>query len=230
MCKILLVEDDKDLTVVIGDWLTSQNNQVEIVHHGFDGYERLINEPFDLAILDWHLPGLQGVDICRQYRAGGGSTPILLLTGKGLVDDKMRGLDSGADDYLTKPFSLRELSARLRALSRRAGNDYRATLKVGQLEMDPTMHMIWKDAQPKHLLPKDFAVLEFLMRHPNEVISSQDILRRVWSVDTEVSSDAVRTSIKRLRKKLDDGAEEDFSVIQTVSRVGYRLTSGMTVR
>jgi len=229
MCKILLVEDDKDLTVVVGDWLNSQNHQVEIVHDGFDAYDCLLNNKYDLVILDWHLPGLPGVDVCRQYRAEGGGAPVLLLTGKGLVDDKMHGLEAGADDYLTKPFSLRELSARLRALYRRAGNSYQATLKVGRLEMDPTMHMLWKDAVPKHLLPKDFAVLEFLMRHPNEVISSQDILRRVWSVDTEVSSDAVRTSIKRLRKKLDDGAEENFSVIQTVSRVGYRLTTGMTV-
>ncbi|MBS1992080.1 MAG: response regulator transcription factor [Cyanobacteria bacterium SZAS LIN-2] len=227
MSKVLLVEDDRDLTVVVSEWLIGQGVTLEICHDGICGYELLAGGGYDIAVLDWDVPGMQGVDICRQYRADGGSVPILLLTGKGLIEDKMVGLEAGADDYLTKPFSLRELSARLRALSRRASSSYQPTLKVGKLEMDPTLHILWKDQSAQHLLPRDFAVLEFLMRHPNEVISSQDILRRVWSLDTEVSPDAVRTSIKRLRKKLDDGAEEDYSIIQTVSRVGYRLSAGM---
>lgn len=227
MSKVLLVEDDKDLTVVVSEWLIGQGISLEICHDGSRGYELLAGGGYDIAVLDWDVPGMQGVDICRQYRADGGSVPILLLTGKGLIEDKMVGLEAGADDYLTKPFSLRELSARLRALSRRASSSYQPTLKVGKLEMDPSLHILWKDQSAQHLLPRDFAVLEFLMRHPNEVISSQDILRRVWSLDTEVSPDAVRTSIKRLRKKLDDGAEEDYSIIQTVSRVGYRLCAGM---
>jgi DNA-binding response OmpR family regulator len=137
----------------------------------------------------------------------------------------MQGLDAGADDYMTKPFSMRELSARLRALTRRTNRDFNFTLKVGTLEMDTSLHMLWKDSLPQELLPKDFAVLEFLMRHPEQVFSAAEILHRVWSVDSEITSEAVKTSIKRLRKKLDDTDDESLSIIETVPRVGYRLTA-----
>jgi two-component system, OmpR family, response regulator len=223
MCNIMLVEDDKDLTLVMREWLECQNNDLDVFHDGSEAYNQMMQSTYDVIILDWGVPGLSGVDICRQYRSAKGTAPILMLTGRGQIVDKMEGLDAGADDYMTKPFSMRELSARLRALTRRSTRAFNVTLKVGRLEMDPGIHMLWKDSVPKELLPKDFAVLEFLMRHPDEIFNAQDILQRVWGVDSVATSDAVRTSIKRLRKKLDDLADESLSIIETVSRVGYRL-------
>jgi len=223
MCNILLIEDDRDLTLVMREWLECQNNALEVFHDGYEAYAELMRSAYDVIILDWGVPGLSGLDICRQFRSAKGTTPILMLTGRSQIGDKMQGLDAGADDYMTKPFSMRELSARVRALTRRSSRGFKVTLKVGKLEMDPSTHMLWQDSVPKELLPKDFAVLEFLMRRADEVLSSQEILQRVWNIDSAVTTDAVRTSIKRLRKKLDNTDQESLSIIETVSRVGYRL-------
>jgi two-component system OmpR family response regulator len=176
-----------------------------------------------VVILDWDLPRMTGVEICSKYRANKGVTPILMLTGKSQIADKEQGLDAGADDYLPKPFHMRELSARIRALGRRPTTVASNVLTVGSLELDPTKHRLCKNGQDIHLLPKDFALLEFLMRHPDEIFSSEAILQRVWNLDTEATSDAVRTSVKRLRKKLDDSDDEDNSIIENVRRIGYRL-------
>lgn len=225
MTKILLVEDDKDLTVVIDEWLQAQNFTLDIAHDGREGYEYLRSGHYDVVILDWDLPGLSGVDICRKYRAANGTTPILMLTGKGQIVDKEKGLDSGADDYLTKPFSMRELSARLRALARRPAAIVSDVLRVGDLELDPVRHILLKAGKDVHLLPKDFALLEFLMRHPGDVFSSESLLQRVWNLDTEATTEAVRTSVKRIRQVIDAGADENTSMIENVRRVGYRLKS-----
>lgn len=146
-----------------------------------------------------------------------------MLTGKGQIEDKETGLDAGADDYLTKPFSLKELMARIRAQLRRQTGKFANTIKVGDLEMDATEHRITMGGEPIRLQPKDFAVLELFMRHPGEVFSSDSILQRVWNLDGDVGSDAVRTSIKRLRKALDKSENESDSLIENIPRVGYRL-------
>lgn len=226
MTKILLVEDDKDLTQVISEWLMSQNYGLEIAHDGLSGYEFLRQGHFDIAILDWDLPGMTGMEILKKYRSNKGTIPILMLTGKSAITEKEEGLDSGADDYLTKPFSMRELSARLRALARRPSDTLTEVIKVGALELDTVKHKVFKGGKDIHLLPKDFALLEFLMRHPEEVFSSDTLIQRVWNFDSEATSDAVRTSIKRIRKKLDDSEDEDQSIIENVRRIGYRLKAG----
>ncbi len=223
MPKILLVEDDKDLALLVKEWLDSENYSLDIAHDGMEGYEYLRQGHYDVVVLDWDLPRMTGVEICMKYRANKGVTPILMLTGKNQVADKEQGLDAGADDYLPKPFHMRELSARLRALGRRPTTVASNVLTVGSLELDPTKHRLSKNGQDVHLLPKDFALLEFLMRHPDEIFSSEAILQRVWNLDTEATSDAVRTSVKRLRKKLDDSDNEDDSIIENVRRIGYRL-------
>ena len=146
-----------------------------------------------------------------------------MLTGKGKVEDKEEGLDAGADDYLTKPFNMRELTARIRALLRRSPTPAGQSLKVGELELDPQKRLLRKSGVAVHVVPKDFAVLEFLMRYPGEVFSAEALLQRVWSFDSEASTDAVRTSIKRLRKALDDGSDEKNSCIENVRTLGYRL-------
>jgi DNA-binding response OmpR family regulator len=223
MPKVLIVEDDKDLAMVVQDWLKAEFYQVDITGDGRTGYEYLNQADYDLIILDWDLPGMTGVEICRKYRSKGGITPILMLTGKGQIEEKEEGLDAGADDYLTKPFTMRELSARLRALLRRPAIITGLSIKVGTLEMDPTKHTLSKNGQPIRLARKDFQLLEHLMRTPGKFFSTDYLLERVWSFDTEATSDALRTAVKRLRKTLDDGAGEDSSMIESARRVGYRL-------
>jgi DNA-binding response OmpR family regulator len=149
--------------------------------------------------------------------------PILMLTGKDSMADKIAGLDVGADDYLTKPFSLKELSARVRALLRRPAVVVSNVLELGSLRLDTQKHRLTKDGAEIQLMPRDFALLEFFMRNPDIVFSSEALLNRVWNDESEAGSDALRTSIKRLRKKLDSGDNEADSVIENIPRVGYRF-------
>lgn len=221
--KILIVEDDKDLTSVVREWLEAQNFTLDVVHDGAEGYEFLKSGAYDLAILDWELPSLSGIEILRKHRLSNGLTPILMLTGKDQVADKETGLDTGADDYLTKPFNMRELAARVRALARRPAAILSDVLKFADLEMDTKKHLLFKGGKEVHLLPKDFALLEFLMKHPGEIFSSDTLLLRVWNMDSEATGEAVRTSIKRIRQIVDAGQSEERSMIETLRRVGYRL-------
>lgn len=223
MPKILLVEDDKDLAMLVIDWLQKEFYALDHALDGLTGNEYLQQGAYDLVILDWDLPGMPGVDICRNFRANGGAAPILILTGKGRIEEKEEGFEAGADDYLTKPFTVRELSIRLRALLRRPPLSSGPTLKVGNLELDPSKHALLKNGAPVRLLRKDFELLEYFMRHPGRFFSIEHLLERVWSFDSEATSDAVRTAIKRLRKILDDNESEDDSMIETARRVGYRL-------
>lgn len=225
MPKILLVEDEKDLALSVRQFLEAQNISVEVANDGLEGYEYLRRGHYDVAVLDWELPGLSGIEICQRHRAAQGSTPILILTGKSQIGEKEAGYGAGADDYLTKPFQMRELLLRVKALSRRTGTSINMTLKVGTIELDSAAHKVFKAGKPVHLLPKDFALLELLMRHPAEVFSTEAIVQRVWSVDSDVTDSAVRTSVLRLRKKLDDSDDESLSIIENVRRIGYRLRS-----
>jgi DNA-binding response OmpR family regulator len=221
MAKILLVEDDVDLAVMIVEWLSFEHHSVEVVHNGREGMERLRLCKYDTIILDWSLPEMSGLEILRHYRAEKGNAPIIMLTGKGGIADKESGLDSGADDYLTKPFNMKELSARLRAMLRRASGSQTNILTVGDLSIDPGKYKLTKSGKQIQLLPREFALLEFFMRHPDEVFSGEALLQRVWHSESDATSEAIRTCIKRLRQKID--ASEEDSVIQTIPRVGYKL-------
>jgi DNA-binding response OmpR family regulator len=224
VAKILLVEDDMGLSRMVRDWLTFEHHLVETADNGRDGLDKLAFYQYDLVILDWELPEMTGIEICKEFRSRGGTTPVLMLTGKGTINDKESGYDAGADDYLTKPFHMKELSMRLRALLRRGGatlqND---TLKFRDLELEPGSHRVTRQGKDLQLLPKEFALLEFLMRHPNQVFSAEALLSRVWASETDTTVDAVSTCIKRLRKKVD--VESQTSVIKTVHGVGYKLES-----
>lgn len=222
MAKILIVEDDLDLASMVVDWLKFEHYSVELVYSGTEGLDRLQSSEYDAIILDWELPGITGIEVCQQFRAEGGTTPMIMLTGKDLVSDKLTGLDAGADDYLTKPFNMKELSARLRAVLRRPAGLLDNVLKVGQLELEPTKYLVRKEGVELQLLPKEFSLLEFFMRHPNQVFSAEALIQRVWMSDSEATGDAIRTCLKRLRKKLDDN-DETKPIIQTVHGVGYRL-------
>lgn len=222
MAKILLVEDDKDLAHIVSDLLAGQNHLVEMVHTGRDGEEQLRFYQFDLVILDWDLPNISGVEICKDFRARGGKTAIIMLTGKGASNDKEQGLDSGADDYLTKPFDLKELAARVRALLRRPAGYAPTKLTARNVELDPAIFKVTRDGEEIRLLPKEFALLEFLMRHKGQVFNAESILNRVWASESDATPEAFRTCLKRLRQKIDVAGQP--SIITTVQGLGYRVS------
>lgn len=219
MAKILLVEDDESIAATVSEWLSADKHSVECITDGKEGFNRLKYYEFELAILDWQLPGMSGPEICRLYRTDGGRTPILMLTSRTDSDDKVAGLDSGADDYLTKPIDFKELSARVRALLRRPSTLSPPAVKHRGLELDQGSGKVRRDGVEIMLLPKEFALLSFLMRHPNQVFSPDRLISLVWPSTTEVSRDTVKVHIKRLRDKIDTG--EGASVIRSIHGMGY---------
>lgn len=224
MAKILIVEDDTHLLSDVVDWLEFEQHTVESVGDGKEADDRLKFYKYDLVVLDWELPGLHGVEVCKRYRAAGGVTPIIMLTGKGQISDKEQGLDAGVDDYLTKPFHLKELSARIRALLRRPATMTGAVLEVAGLKLDTNTKKLMKGDKDIALTPKEYALLEFFMKHPNEVFSQEALLERVWSSESESSVFSVYTAVKALRKKIAEG-DEKKSALATVHGLGYRLES-----
>ncbi len=224
MAKILLVEDDTSLANLIEQWLEGEHHSVEIAYDGDAGWEKLLLGEFDLVILDWNLPFTSGVELCKRFRARQGTVPVIMLTGRHAIAEKEEGFESGADDYLTKPFDMKELAARVRALLRRPHIIVANILSAGSITLDPAKYRVAKNGQEVHLVPKDFALLEFLMRHPDQVFSGDALLQRVWASDSEATGEALRTSIKRLRQKLDDeNVTVEHSFIENIPRVGYRL-------
>jgi DNA-binding response OmpR family regulator len=223
MAKILLVEDDRDLANLVVNILNVERHTVEAVTDGPEALGRLKMFKYELVILDWMLPGLSGMDICTEFRARGGNTPILMLTTKSLPEEKERALDGGADDYLTKPFHHKELTARIRALLRRPQTVSAKVLQIGDVVLDPKTMKVFKKNEEIHLLPKEFSLLELFLRYPNQVFSGDALLDRVWASESSASVDTVRTYIKTLRKKID--AKGGTSLIRTVHGVGYCLDS-----
>lgn len=220
MAKILLVEDDLEVCEVVSDWLTDEHYTIDVVSSGSEAIERLRFDKYDVLIFDWQLPDLTGIEICKRFRSKGGNTPVLMLTGKSEITDKETGLDAGADDYLTKPFHPRELSARVRALLRRSGELKQNILTCGDIELDPQGFKVTKGGKEITLLPKEFALLEFFLRHPNQVFSPEALLDRVWSAESEASLDTIRVHITKLRGKIE--TEGQPSPIKTIHRQGYK--------
>jgi DNA-binding response OmpR family regulator len=219
MAKILLVEDNRELAVSIVDGLKAQGNQVEHIVDGTEALYRLQFYQFDIAVLDWNLPGLSGLDICKQYREHGGNTPVLMLTGKDMVSEKELALDSGADDYLTKPFAFRELTARIRALLRRPPVTVNDVLQVGRLTMDLKKKRVLADGQAIELKPSEYILLELLMKWPGRVFSTNEILEKLYPSESDATGDAVRQRINRVRKALG----ECGSMITNLKAMGYKL-------
>jgi DNA-binding response OmpR family regulator len=221
MAKLLLVEDDTNLAQIIVQWLQGLHHAVEVTHDGRDGYQMLVCSEYDLAIIDWNLPGMEGPEICQEYRKNKGSTPIIMLTGRATIGEKVTGFDAGADDYLTKPFNMEELAVRIKALLRRGrqvGND---VLDAHGIVLDPSKYSATKNGVDLTLLPKEFALLEFFMRNQGTIYSNDALFRHVWKSDSDASETAIRTCVKRLRTKIDEADQP--SIIETIPRVGYRL-------
>jgi len=221
MAKILLVDDDIDLARHVARALTIDKHQVEVAHMGEDGLDRALEGSYDLLILDVSLPQVDGFEICRSYRRNKGQSPVIMLTGKHEIADKTEGFESGADDYLTKPFSIKELSLRVTAALRRPPQ-YNVEVVAGPLKLDLKAHRILKDDVPLTLSPIDFRLLEFLMRNPNQVFAGEALLSRLWPTDQCASVEALRSSFKRIRQQLDP-PDAEASMIETVKKIGYRL-------
>lgn len=222
MAKVLVVEDDPAMAAALSEWLEAEGHRAEIAYNGIDGLESLKYKGFDLAIVDWQMPGMDGIELCTSYRAGGGRVPILMLTQKSNVQEKTTGLDSGADDYLPKPFDLRELAARVRALLRRSTNLFDARKKTGQLILEYGECSVVVRGKKIKLLPKEFDLLEFLMRHPKTFFTPDKLLDFVWKSDSDAGHEAIRTCISRLRGKIDE--PDQPSVIETSKGWGYKIS------
>lgn len=219
MAKIFIVDDDPELLDALKGWLSRENYLVESAATQRDAVASLSSYDYDVLVLDWTLPDGTGYEICKYYRGKGGAAPILMLTGRSSVDDKAAGLDAGADDYLTKPFHVKELGARLRSLLRRPRNVRTDILKVRNLELDPINHQVSRDGVQIHLAPTEFNLLEFLMRHEGSLFSPETILARVWSADSDRSPYTLRTCIKKLRERIDEPGKP--SIIKNVRGLGY---------
>jgi len=223
MAKVLIVEDDEKLLRLLRETLVHNHFQVESASNGRDGFELLRFYKYDVVILDVDLPEVTGTEICLAHRQSGGSTPILMLTGKSTIDDKERGFNVGADDYLTKPFDVRELLVRIRALLRRADGGVPNVLTVGDLQLDSKLYRVTRNDIELHLSRTDFALLEFLMRHQDQVFSAEALLDRVWMSGSDSTPQALYSSLKRIRKKIDNGA--GGSLIRSVHGFGYCLSA-----
>jgi DNA-binding response OmpR family regulator len=221
MAKILVVDDDEMLATAVQDWLLAERHEVDVVHDGMEGLRYMRELSFDVVVLDWNMPGLEGVEVCRRYRSSGGNAAILMLTGMNQTRDKIVGLDAGADDYLTKPFEIEELGSRVSALLRRARQFVGTTLAMGDLTLDTLSHTVRRAGVEVTLKPQEFSLLEYLMRHPNEVISPEALLKGVWPNDGDASLDAVYTCITRLRKGIKDEGKQ--GLIRNVHGVGYQF-------
>jgi two-component system, OmpR family, response regulator len=221
--RLLVVEDEQRLAVGLRKGLEAEGFAVDVVHNGTDGIWMARENPFDAIILDVMLPGANGYQVCRTLRSEGNWTPILMLTAKDGVWDQVEGLDTGADDYLTKPFSYAVLIARLRALRRRGAPVRPTVLEAGELRLDPAARRVWLRGEQIALTRREFAILEYLLHHPDEVMSKRDILDHVWDFDFDGDPNIVEVYVRRLRTKLHRPG--DGAVIETVRGAGYRLVA-----
>lgn len=224
--RILVVEDEPKIAEAIKQGLAQEKYAVDLEHDGDSGLGAALNEPYDLMIIDRMLPGsIEGAEIARQVREAGIHTPILLLTAKGQIADRVSGLDSGADDYLVKPFSFDELLARVRALLRRPRENIGSVLKVGDLTLDTVSFEVARQGRTVELSSKEFALLEYLMRNSGRTLGKDTIISHVWDFDADVLPNTVEVYIGYLRNKID----KPFSgqaLIHTKRGFGYRIGQG----
>ncbi len=221
MSRILVVEDEDGLSGAIQEWLQDEHYVVTVESDGREALNKLRNGEYELVLLDWMLPNISGLEICQYFREAGGITPILMITAKSTLSAKEEGLDSGADDYLTKPFSMRELSARVRALLRRPKTKPEMIIEAAGIRLDRKSLRVTKNEQQLKLLPKEFILLEVLLRHCGTVLSTEELVDHVWGSDSEITPDTVRSHVKSLRKKID--SKETPSLIKTVHGMGYKI-------
>ncbi|MEI7848777.1 MAG: response regulator transcription factor [Chloroflexota bacterium] len=221
--RILLVEDNKRLSESLRLTLEDDGYAVDVVYDGLDGEEMGLMDVYDIIILDIMLPGKDGIQVCRALRNKRVKTAVLMLTARDALEDRVLGLDSGADDYLVKPFEVDELRARVRALLRRESGSKSGILQIADLILDPAIHFVSRAGNPIELTAKEFALLEYLMRHPNQLITREMAESHLWSYENIVASNVVDVYIRRLRRKIDD--PYDNNLLETLRGSGYRIRS-----
>ena len=220
---ILVVEDEQRLAALLKRVLTEERHTVDVAHDGNTGLDLAVSDTYDLVILDVMLPGRDGMAVCRQMRHDHVMTPVLMLTARGAVEDRVQGLNIGADDYLTKPFAMEELLARVNALLRRRDRTFETTpqLQVGDLTLDLVSHEARRGGRIIELTAKEFALLEYLMRHRGQVLTRTQIIDAVWRYDFDNLSNIVDIYIHYLRDKIDQGFSR--ALIKTVRGIGYKI-------
>ncbi len=225
--RILLVEDNRRLSQSLKTSLMDDGYAVDTAYDGEEGQDLAEMTPYDAIILDIMLPKKDGLEVCRELRKQKINIPILMLTARDTVDDRVQGLDSGADDYLVKPFAIQELRARLRALLRRESTDKTGLLAAGDLVLDPASHTVERSGQPIILTAKEFALLEYFLRNPNRLITREMAESHIWSYDYDGASNVVDVYVRRLRRKVDDGYP--VKLLETLRGAGYRLNRSKSV-
>ena len=219
--RVLLIEDDVTIARLLKEGLEDEAYAVDIAHDGSEGYRTAAADDYDVIILDIMLPGMNGYEVCRALRNDGNKTPILMLTARDTERDIVEGLDTGADDYLAKPFSFDVLLARIRALLRRPNEKLEEILQVGDLKLDPSSKKVTRASQEINLTSKEYGVLEYLMRNKGKVLSKEQIISHVWDFDADVLPNNVELFIMFLRRKIDKPFKS--KLIHTVSGFGYKL-------
>lgn len=224
--RILIVEDDHRIAQPLAKDLLYQNHTVDVAADGEAGWDCADAIEYDLILLDWMLPKLDGVSLCRKLRAARSQALILMLTAKDTTGDKVVGLDAGADDYLVKPFKLEELAARIRALCRRSRTVNPTVLSQGDLDLDPSTRQVTYGDQPLTLTPKEYALLEYFLLHPGQVLTRSALVNQLWAFDDMAGEGTVKTHLGNLRNKLKQ-AGSPANLIDTVYGVGYRLRTDL---
>lgn len=219
--RVLLIEDDVTIARLLKEGLEDESYAVDVVNDGSEGYRTAAADDYDVIILDIMLPGMNGYEVCRALRNDGNKTPILMLTARDTERDIVEGLDTGADDYLAKPFSFDVLLARIRALLRRPNEKLEEILQVGDLKLDPSSKKVTRASQEINLTAKEYGVLEYLMRNKGKVLSKEQIISHVWDFDADVLPNNVELFIMFLRRKIDKPFKS--KLIHTVSGFGYKL-------
>lgn len=221
--RILVVEDEHKIANSLKKGLEQEHYAVDVAYDGSSGFDLAASEEYDIIILDRLLPGIDGAEICNKLREKQIHTPILLLTAKGQIADRVEGLNAGADDYLTKPFAFEELLARVKALTRRPKELIASVLEVGDLSLNTMTYDVKRGGKPIYLSSKEFSLLEYLMRHANKVITKDQIINHVWDYEANILPNTVEVYIKLLRNKVDKPFKNNKALIQTIRGFGYKI-------